>query len=213
MLCLLCTHVGCAACRYPLDSGEEDDIIELESADHIEGDSATAVIHDDNDDDNDHIYDLGGNGRGTVSGGVLNVTCAATKASVKVARVYKKVATTDDDDNSNNSNNNNNDNDDAVYPTALGAEHMDMDDDDAHLDDDVYDMGGAVGKTVRAPEGGSGGIKFSFPRSARTTEHSSIDNDESESDADNTLTSSNTEPTYDILGAANPEDESGSSAI
>jgi hypothetical protein len=205
MLCLLRTHVGCAVCRYPLDSGEEDDIIELESADHIEGDSATAVIHD----DNDHIYDLGGNGRGTVSGGVLNVTCAATKASVKVARVYKKIATTDDDDNSNN-------NDDAVYPTALGAEHMDMhDDDDAHLDDDVYDMGGAVGKTVRAPEVGSGGIKFSFPRCARTTERSSINNDESESesDADNTLTSSNTEPTYDILGAANPEDESGSSAI
>ena len=156
-------------CRYPLACDESEDVIELESADHTEGVSGPAVIHFGDDDDDDRIYDIAGVSRGTESNGA-SVTCVQTKTSVKQARVHKALATTDGD--------------------GSDSDGDDSDGGVSHLDDDVYDMGGVAGMTIRAPEGG---IIFSQDVSGSSS------ND-----------GTNTDPTYDILGAADHEDESQS---
>jgi hypothetical protein len=176
--------------RYPL-ACEDDDNIELVAADHTEGVSASAVVHttgNDTDDGDEHVYELGGNGRGTVSGGVLNMMCAATKTSVKVARVQKAVRASDDD---------------AVYPQAVDTEagDLDLDDDDDDDDDNVYDLSGAAGRTILASEGDA-----VYPIAAGGDDDDNDDvynlgNTECAYDCRTT----DTDPTYDVLGLDSEE--------
>ena len=99
-------------CRYPLSSGDTDEIsddIELFAADQREGVAAASVVHNATD-DNDHVYELAGVGRDAVPAGVMNVTCVASRTSVKKARTHKVIAMSNDDDEDN-------DGDDASFTT------------------------------------------------------------------------------------------------
>lgn len=212
------------AYRYTLASGDFDeamDDMELSAAEHTEGVVAELVVHNATDDD-DHVYELAGVGRGVVPAGVMNVTCVASRTSVKKATAHALISMSGDVDN-------NNDNDNAsppsptrtnVHPTVLGREDYDNNESSADmiidLDNDVYDMSGAAAnEATRAPDVDSGPITFAYPPVLDGVVHlADVDEDVYDvgaaGDTYDTRTTSDTDPTYEVVGAINPEDESQS---
>lgn len=133
-------------------------------------------------DGSDHVYELAG---------VMNVTCVASRTSVK------KAARTN------------------AYPAVVGEDNessdVDLDDDD----DDVYDMSGVAGRTIRAREVDSARISAVYPgvpdgMASLADDDEDVYNVGAAGDTYDTRTTSDTDPTYEILGAIDAQDESQS---